>query len=362
MKVNGTHHRSIQRSGAAVQVVDQRSLPHVFRMQTLSSVGEVADAIRDMTVRGAPLIGVAAAYGMALAMQVQADDGDVSRAASLLVSTRPTAINLRWAVEAIQRQLLRMPAPLRPAASWQLADELAESDVLTNQRIGAWGAGLLRQRWLELGQPARLEVLTHCNAGWLGCVDWGTALAAIYQAHDSGVPVHVWVDETRPRNQGALTCWELARHGVPATLVADNAGGLLMQQGRVHACMVGADRVTTQGDVCNKVGTYLKALAARAHGIPFYVALPLSTVDWTIQRGEEIDIEYRAADEVTHVSGRNAAGHIERVQLAPDGTLAENPAFDITPAACVSALVTELGVIEASERGLASLQQYRKAA
>lgn len=363
MKVNNQAWRSIWREGAILHVVDQTVLPHRFVSRALHNVADVADAIQNMVVRGAPLIGVTGAYGVALAAQHDASDAALNAAAATLIATRPTAINLRWAVEQTLAQLLALDVSLRASAAFALADALAQADVDTNAAIGRHGAALLRQRWENLGRPARLNVLTHCNAGWLGCVDWGTALAAIYQAHDSGVPVHVWIDETRPRNQGAsLTTWELAAHGVPATLIVDNAGGLLMQQGQVDACIVGADRITARGDVCNKVGTYLKALAAQAHQVPFYVAAPVSTIDWQAWDGpREIEIEVRAASEVTHITGRTTEGRVVQVQLAPPGTAAHNPAFDVTPAALVSAIVTEQGAVAATAAGLQPLRPAHQA-
>lgn len=357
MLVNAQPYRSIWRDGSAVYVIDQTELPHRFVTRALHTLTDATTAIRQMVVRGAPLIGVTGAYGLALALREQSSDAALDAAAQSLIATRPTAINLRWAVEQTAAQLRTVEPTERAQAAYALADALAQADVDTNAAIGQHGAALLRARWEELGRPTRLNVLTHCNAGWLGCVDWGTALAAIYQAHDSGVPVHVWIDETRPRNQGAsLTTWELAAHGVPATLISDNAGGLLMQQGHVDACIVGADRVTARGDVCNKIGTYLKALAAQAHAIPFYVALPISTIDWQAWDGtREIEIENRDPTEVTHISGLTANGDIVRVQLTPEGTVAHNPAFDVTPAALVTALVTERGVVAASAEGLRAL-------
>jgi len=356
MKVDGRAYRSLWREGRVVQVVDQTRLPHQFAALALHSMDEVADAIRHMVVRGAPLIGVSAAYGLALALDTDPSDAGLDRAIARLAATRPTAVNLRWALGAMHDAVAPLPPAQRGAAAWSRADRLADDDVRTNAAIGAHGAALLRERWDALGRPDSLHVLTHCNAGWLACIDWGTALAAIYQAFDAGLPLHVWVDETRPRNQGAsLTTWELARHGVPNTLVADNAGGHLMRAGKVHACIVGADRVTARGDVCNKIGTYLKALAAADNGVPFYVAMPVSTIDWTVDDGQrEIEIEERPATEVTHLWGRSDDGQVQRVQLAPDGTAAANPAFDVTPARLVTALVSERGVVPASVTGLAA--------
>ncbi|WP_028536412.1 S-methyl-5-thioribose-1-phosphate isomerase [Paludibacterium yongneupense] len=359
MKVNGHPYRSIERDGLRLLVIDQTRLPHRFERIALDSVDDVAAAIRNMVVRGAPLIGVTAAYGLALALARDPGDDALQHACGLLAATRPTAINLRWALQQVVEHVTALPPSGRAAAALERADALAEADVATNAAIGAHGAGLLRTRWEALGRPPRLNVLTHCNAGWLGCVDWGTALAALYRAHDQGVPLHVWIDETRPRNQGAsLTTWELASHGIDATLITDNAGGYLMRARKVDACIVGADRVSALGDVCNKVGTYLKALAAADNGIPFYVAMPLSTLDWQTRDGQsEIPVEDRGSEEVTHISGLSDRGTLERVRLAPEGTRALNPAFDITPARLISALITEHGVFPASEAGLAPLRQ-----
>ncbi len=358
MRVNSKSYRTIWREQEQVVVIDQTQLPHQFVLQRLTHYQHAAQAIKDMVVRGAPLIGVTAAYGMALAMIENPSNTHLHLAAQTLIATRPTAVNLRWAVTQVVSALECIDPPLRPQQAFALADQLAQADVHTNATIGQYGAQRLRMHWEELGRPERLNVLTHCNAGWLGCVDWGTALATIYQAHDDGVPVHVWVDETRPRNQGAsLTMWELAAHGVPATLIVDNAGGLLMQQNQVDVCMVGADRVTARGDVCNKVGTYLKALAAHAHGIPFYVALPLSTMDWQAWDGtQDIEIENRDAHEVTHITGLNTQGEVTSVQLVAQGCTAYNPAFDITPAHLVRGLITELGIIPANGRALSALK------
>lgn len=359
MNVNGQPYRSIVRDGHSLLVIDQTVLPHTFRQLRLHSAEQVADAIRRMVVRGAPLIGVTAAYGLALALREDASDAGLQAASDALLATRPTAVNLRWALQQIQQHVAALPPRERAAAALARADALAEEDVRSNAAIGEHGARLLRYRWELLGKPPVLNVLTHCNAGWLGCVDWGTALAALYQAHRQGLPLHVWIDETRPRNQGAsLTTWELQSHGIAATLITDNAGGYLMRQGQVDACIVGADRVTASGDVCNKVGTYLKALAAADNGIPFYVALPTSTIDWQIRDGQQhIEVEDRSGEEVTHIWGRDDDGQLRRVQLAPDGTRARNPAFDITPSRLVTALVTEHGVVAAHEAGLAALRR-----
>jgi methylthioribose-1-phosphate isomerase len=343
-----------------VGVIDQTLLPHQFSTRTLVSCDEAAEAIRSMVVRGAPLIGVTGAYGLMLALQADASDAALAAAFEQLNATRPTAINLRWALERVRAKVQPLPPQQRAEAARVEAGAIADEDVAMGEAIGEHGLQLLQQL-AAARPPARqgepLNVLTHCNAGWVATVDWGTALAPIYKAHRAGLQVHVWVDETRPRNQGAsLTAWELGREGVPHTVIVDNAGGHLMQHGQVDAVIVGTDRTTRTGDVCNKIGTYLKALAARDNGVPFYVALPASTIDWQVSDGvAEIPIEARSAAEVTHIQGRGADGAITSVQLSPDGSAGFNPAFDVTPARLVTALITERGVVAASEEGLRSL-------
>jgi methylthioribose-1-phosphate isomerase len=339
----------------ALMVIDQRRLPHAFAIERLDSVQAVFVAIRDMWVRGAPLIGATAAYGVALQARADASDRALQTAVDKLASARPTAVNLAWALQRMHQRLLPLPASQRAAAAWHEAETIADEDVATNQAIGRHGLQLLRA--LVPRRPGPLNLLTHCNAGWLATVDWGTALAPVYQAQAAGVDIHVWVDETRPRNQGAsLTAWELGQQRVAHTLVADNAGGHLMQRGWVDAVIVGCDRVSANGDVCNKIGTYLKALAARANGVPFYVAMPLSTLDLALHDGlGQIPIEQRSARELTHISGRAASGDWVEVQLAPDGCAAANPAFDVTPAGLVSALITERGVVAAQPQALQAL-------
>ena len=355
MKIDGVPYRTIWRSsdGRAVEVIDQTALPHVFRTRTLETLEDARAAIADMIVRGAPLIGAAGAYGLALAVQADASDAAIAEAAHILAEARPTAVNLRWAVERARAKVLPYAPADRARAAWAEADAVAEEDVAACAAIGRHGEALIRRAWT--GQRP-VNVLTHCNAGWLATVDWGTALSPIYMAHDAGTPVHVWVDETRPRGQGAaLTAWELSRHGVPHTVIADNAGGHLMQHGQVDLCIVGSDRVAANGDVCNKIGTYLKALAARDNGVPFYAALPFSTIDWTVARGQDIPIEERSAREVTHQTGVDDRGALHTVRLTPEGSPAANPAFDVTPARLVSAIITERGVCEASTEGLRGL-------
>jgi methylthioribose-1-phosphate isomerase len=360
MKVDGVPYRTIWRRGPAVEVIDQTALPHVFRTVLLETAGQAVHAIRTMIVRGAPLIGATGAYGLALAAQQDASDDGLKAAAHALAEARPTAVNLRWAVERALKTLLAHPVIERVDAAWAEAEAIADEDVAFCQAIGRHGAELIRKAY-DGARP--VNILTHCNAGWLATVDWGTALSPIYTAHEAGVPVHVWVDETRPRSQGAaLTAWELLSHGVPHTVIADNAGGHLMQHGQVDLCIVGSDRTTASGDVCNKIGTYLKALAAFDNGVPFYAALPVSTIDWTLKRGADIPIEERSSREVTEVTGRTADGRIETVRVTPEGSPAANPAFDVTPARLVTGIITERGVAQASEQGLLALYPEQKKA
>jgi methylthioribose-1-phosphate isomerase len=359
MNVGGTAMRPLRPlpGRVGVEVIDQRCLPHQLVHRRLDSPEAVAEAIRDMWVRGAPLIGASAAYGLALAAARDASDEALLAAAAELSATRPTAVNLAWALHRVLEPLLVLPVPDRAEAAWAAADALAEEDVAVNAAIGRHGLALLQALRAQRGRP--LNVLTHCNAGWLATVDWGTATAPLYMAHAAGLPLHVWVDETRPRNQGAsLTAWELGQAGVPHTVVADNAGGHLMQRGQVDLVIVGCDRVTARGDVCNKIGTYLKALAAHDNAVPFYVAMPTSTLDLRLQDGvAEIPIEERSPRELTHVAGRSAGGEVLEVQLVPEGSAAANPAFDVTPARLVTGLVTEHGVVPACEPALRALVQ-----
>jgi methylthioribose-1-phosphate isomerase len=356
MRVNGQDFRTIwvHSGGRVVDVIDQTRLPHAFAVRTLHTMGDAATAIREMIVRGAPLIGATGAYGMALAMREDASDEAVGRAYDALIRTRPTAVNLRWALDRMRRRLLAVGVCDRTDVAFEEAGRISDEDVAVCSSIGEHGADLIAE--VVTPSKGRLNILTHCNAGWLATVDWGTALAPIYKAHRRGIPVHVWVDETRPRNQGGLTAWELAKEGVPHTVVVDNAGGHLMQHGLVDLCIVGTDRTTRTGDVCNKIGTYLKALAAHTNDIPFYVALPSSTIDWRIRDGvREIPVEQRSALEVTHITGETADGRVETVRLTPAESAAANYAFDVTPARFVTGLITEAGVCAASERGLTGL-------
>ena len=362
MKISGTHYRTIwPTQSGAVRVIDQSRLPFEFATVDLESIEDAATAIRTMTVRGAPLIGATAAYGLALAARRDASDAHLDEAVRTLKGTRPTAHDLAWAVDKLRAVLSEIAIRDRAAAAFREAAQLCEAGVEQCRAIGRNGLRMLRERAGDaVSRP--LNILTHCNAGWLACVDWGTALAPIYMAHDAGLAVHVWVDETRPRNQGAaLTAFELAAHGVPHTVIADNAGGHLMARGRVDLVLVGSDRTTATGDVCNKIGTYLKALAARDNDVPFYAALPLSTIDWSLRDGGAIPIEERAAAELTHVTGRTASGALASVRVVPESSAVLNIAFDVTPARLVTGLITERGICAASPAGLATLYPERAA-
>jgi len=361
MLVNGIALRPVRAlpGGQAIEVIDQRLLPHRLQMRPLASPRDVFVAIREMWVRGAPLIGAVAAYGLAMQARRDASEAALHNTATFLKGARPTAVNLAWALDRLLAQVLPAPEAARPDVAWAGANAIAEEDVAVNHAIGRHGLPLIEAmaaRKTTAG-AGPVNILTHCNAGWLATVDWGTATSPIYQAHAAGLPVHVWVDETRPRSQGAsLTAWELGQAGVPHTVIADNAGGHLMQQGRVDLCIVGCDRVAANGDACNKIGTYLKALAAHDNGVPFYVAMPTSTLDLTVADGvRDIPIEERSGREVTHISGRTAAGEVVEVQLTPDGSTAANPGFDVTPARLVTALITEHGLVQANEVALRAL-------
>ncbi len=359
MKVGDIPYRSIWLSedGWSVSVIDQTKLPFAFEISQLTSLTAAADAISRMVVRGAPLIGATAAYGLALAMHADPSDQNLASAVAELTATRPTAVNLRWAVQNVRTGLQPLPPAERAAAAYRRAAEICDEDVAINGAIGEHGHGIIAAAYEQLGRNRPVNILTHCNAGWLATVDWGTALAPIYQAHDLGIPVHVWVDETRPRNQGsALTAWELLQHGVPHTVIVDNAGGHLMQQGQVDLCITGTDRTTAAGDVANKIGTYLKALAAHDNNVPFYVGLPSPTIDWTITDGlRDIPIEQRDPVEVTHLAGRAISGAVETIALTPEGSAAANYAFDVTPARLVTGLITERGICAATPTALSQL-------
>lgn len=355
MTLVSTADRPIRRNPAgAVEIIDQTRLPHELVVTELGDLESAAEAIEAMRVRGAPLIGATAAYGMALAAAASASDAAIEAAHARLLRTRPTAINLKWALDAMRERLLAAAPGERAALGFVAADAVAEDDVEICAAIGRAGLGLFREILAAKPVGAPLNILTHCNAGRLACVDWGTATAPIYMAHAAGLPIHVWVDETRPRNQGAsLTAWELGEKGVPHTVIPDNTGGHLMQHRQVDVVIVGTDRTTADGDVCNKIGTYLKALAARDNGIPFYVALPSPTIDFTVADGvAEIPIEERGAAEVSHMTGRTADGRIETVRIVPEGARVANYGFDVTPARLVTGLVTERGLIAANRAAL----------
>jgi methylthioribose-1-phosphate isomerase len=364
MNINGKPYRTIWVAGDgwSVEVIDQTQLPHEFAVVSLKTLEDAARAIKTMQVRGAPLIGATAAYGVCLALRADASDEGLDRAVAFLAEQRPTAVNLRWALDEMRHAVRNLPRERRLLAAYARAAEICEEDVATNRHIGEHGLKAILAAAGRKTSGERVNVLTHCNAGWLACVDVGTATAPIYAAHDRGIPIHVWVDETRPRNQGAaLTAFELGAHGVPHTIVVDNAGGHLMQQGLVDLCIVGADRVTANGDAANKIGTYLKALAAKDNGVPFYVALPHTTIDWTMGSGADIPIEARSADEVLVMTGRTRDGKVVPVEIAAPGSPARNDAFDVTPARLITGLITERGISPASREGLASLYPERAA-
>jgi methylthioribose-1-phosphate isomerase len=355
VRVGGRAFRSIwwEPGAESVQIIDQTLLPHKFKVATLATLPDAIRAIETMQVRGAPLVGVTAAYGLALAMRADPSSTNLKKAAASLAVTRPTAVNLRFALDRMCQHLLTVPEDFRGAAAFARATEMADEEVQLCHAIGRHGIGLIRAAAAKKkGQP--IHILTHCNAGWLASIDLGMATAPIYMAHDEGIAVHTWVDETRPRNQGAsLTAWELAGHGVPHTIIVDNAGGHLMQHGMIDLVIVGTDRTTAAGDVCNKIGTYLKALAAYDNGVPFYAAVPSTSIDFSLESGRAIPIEIRPQLEVTHITGQTQKGRVETVRIAPLGSKASNYAFDVTPARLVTALITERGVIAANKAALA---------
>ena len=358
MKVNDKNYRSIwyDKDTKEVKIIDQRCLPYQFKIITIETIEDFEVAIKDMAVRGAPLIGATAAYGVALQVQRDPSDESIEQCCERLNSTRPTAINLRWALDRCKKILIENPVSERRFISMQLAAEICDEDVEINRKIGLNGLELIKSIYENKpsGEPVRM--LTHCNAGWLATVDWGTATSPMYQAQQQSIPIHVWVDETRPRNQGALTSWELKNQGISHNYITDNAGGHLMQRGLVDMVIVGTDRTTSKGDVCNKIGTYLKALAAKDNDVPFYVALPSPTIDWTVENGvDEIPIEERNEKEVSTIQGKDETGEISWVKVTPEGSLGSNPAFDVTPSRLVTGLITEMGVCEASESGLRKL-------
>ena len=363
MRVSGRDQRTIWLAddGWAVEVIDQTRLPHELTFVRLESVADAARAITDMVVRGAPLIGATAAYGMCLGLRKDPGDAALAAVRERLLATRPTAVNLRWAVDQIVAAVRSCSPADRAEVAYRRAGAICDEDVAINAAIGDFGLRLIEEAWQAGARKRAVQVLTHCNAGWLATVDWGTAMAPVYRAQRAGIPVHVFVDETRPRNQGAaLTAWELGQQGVPHTVVVDSAGGHLLQRGRIDLCLVGCDRATARGDVCNKIGTYLKALAARAQGVPFYVAVPGPSIDWTIEDGlRDIPIEERSGDEVRWVRGRTAEGRLTAVSVLPEASPVANPAFDVTPAHLITALITERGVCPASREGLRALYPER---
>jgi methylthioribose-1-phosphate isomerase len=358
MKVGDTHYRSIWLAGDGhtVRIIDQTRLPHEFVFIDLTTLEQAAISIRDMWVRGAPLIGATASYGLALAMREDASDAGLAHAVAVLGATRPTAVNLRWALEDMAKRLLPLPVSQRVVAAYARAADVSNEDIAMNSAIGDHGVSII-EAISKRKNGAPVNILTHCNAGWLATVDWGTATAPIYKAVAKGINVHVWVDETRPRNQGAhLTAWEMAGHSIPHHLIVDNAGGHLMQHGEVDMVIVGTDRTTARGDVCNKIGTYLKALAAFDNGVPFYVALPSPTIDWRVEDGvREIPIEERNSDEVSYVQGKHSDGKVSSIRISPENSPAANPAFDVTPARLVTGLITERGIAKASREGLMAM-------
>ena len=363
MKINGKHYRAIwlNEDNQTVQVINQKLLPHKLEIVDLTNMEEAAAAIETMLVRGAPLIGATGAYGMALAMLQDPSDTMLEKSHARLLKTRPTAVNLSWALDKIFAHLKPLEPDERVAVAYKRAGEICDEDVATCEAIGRNGLKIIKKLVESKDAAQPINILTHCNAGWVATVDWGTALAPIYMAHDLGIPVHVWVDETRPRNQGAnLTAWELAQHGVPHTVIVDNVGGHLMQHGMVDFCIVGTDRTTATGDVCNKIGTYLKALAAFDNKVPFYVALPHTTIDWRIRDGFKIPIEERDPNEVHEIQGIDSEGKITRVRVTPKESDAANYGFDVTPARLVTGLITERGICDASEEGLLSLYPEEK--
>ena len=365
MNIDGKPYRTIWlgEDGVSADIIDQTKLPFALEVVSLRTLEDAAHAISSMQVRGAPLIGATAAYGVALAMRADASDDGLDRACAALAATRPTAVNLRWALDEMKKELTELPQGARVAAAFARAGEICDEDVETCRKIGENGVGLI-QAHAEKKHGEPVNILTHCNAGWLATVDWGTALAPIYRAHDEGLPVHVWVDETRPRNQGAsLTAFELGAHGVPHTVIADNTGGHLMQHGLVDLCIVGTDRTTASGDVANKIGTYLKALAAKDNGVQFFVALPHSTIDWSLTDGSAIPIEQRDATEVTQMTGRLPDGSVATVTITPQGSPAANYAFDVTPARLITGFITERGLTPATAEGLRLLYpEHRQSA
>ena len=354
MRIEGKEYRTIWFENNVVKIIDQTKLPHQFIIKDLKTVKDAINAIKVMEVRGAPLIGGTAAYGMALAVQENNDPEFIKKSAEELIQSRPTAINLKWAVDRMMKKLSGINSDQILDIALNEAKEICDEDEKFCENIGINGLKIIEEIYNK--KKGTVNILTHCNAGWLATINWGTATSPIYHAHKKGIPVHVWVDETRPRNQGAnLTSYELNEEEIPNTIIADNTGGILMQRGEVDMCIVGTDRTLSNGDVCNKIGTYLKALAAYDNNVPFYVALPSSTIDWEIKEGKDIPIEERNSEELSHVEGVDENNEIKKVLIYPKKSKAMNLAFDVTPAKYVTGLITEKGISEASSQGLKNL-------
>ena len=354
MKIDGKEYRTIWFENNIVKIIDQTKLPHQFIIKDLKTVKDAINAIKIMEVRGAPLIGATAAYGLVLAILENKDQSFLKKSAEELILSRPTAINLKWAVDRMIKKLSGVNSDKILKIALNEAKEICEEDVKFCANIGLNGLKIIKEIYNK--KKDTVNILTHCNAGWLATINWGTATSPIYHAHKKDIPVHVWVDETRPRNQGAnLTSYELNEEQIPNTIIADNTGGILMQRGEVDMCIVGTDRTLSTGDVCNKIGTYLKALAAKDNNVPFYVALPSSTIDWNIKDYKKIPIEERNSEELSHVEGLDESGNIKKIQVYPKKSKAMNLAFDVTPAKYVTALITEKGICEASSKGLKNL-------
>ncbi len=354
MKIEGKEHRTIWFENNVVKIIDQTKLPHQFIIKNLKTVREAINAIKTMEVRGAPLIGATAAYGLVLAILENNDQSFLKKSAKELINSRPTAINLKWAVDRIMNKISGLNSNKILDIAINEAHDICEEDIKFCKNIGLNGLKIIEKIYNK--KKDTVNILTHCNAGWLATINWGTATSPIYHAHKKGIPVHVWADETRPRNQGAnLTSYELNEEGIKNTIIADNAGGILMQRGQVDMCIVGTDRTLSNGDVCNKVGTYLKALAAKDNNVPFYVALPSSTIDWKIKNSKDIPIEERSSEELSKIEGVDEDGKVKKVQIYPNKSKAVNLAFDVTPAKYITRLITEKGICEASEKGLKNL-------
>ena len=354
MKIQGKEYRTIWYEGNIVKIIDQTKLPHQFIIKELKTVKDAINAIKVMEVRGAPLIGGTAAYGLALAVQENNNPEFIKKSAEELIQSRPTAINLKWAVDRMMKKLSVINSDQILSIALNEAKEICDEDEKFCENIGINGLKIIEEIYNK--KKDTVNILTHCNAGWLATINWGTATSPIYHAHKKGIPVHVWVDETRPRNQGAnLTSYELNEEEIPNTIIADNTGGILMQRGEVDMCIVGTDRTLSNGDVCNKIGTYLKALAAHDNNVPFYVALPSSTIDWDIKDAKDIPIEERNSEELSHVEGLDENNEIRKVLIYPNNSKAKNLAFDITPAKYVTGLITERGIVNASSVGLKEL-------